>query len=157
MVNKFDLYHTGIKESERLAVLKEELGRELFFLHYAPTVIISAKKRQHLGKIFRAIEEVRGAADDALGTGALNRILQQALTQNPPPMKGGRRFNLLYASRTKPEHPRPIEAPHYVLFGNRVEHLDNNYLRYLENRLREQVSFTGLPIRFTLRGKDKKE
>ena len=57
LLNKFDLYHPDANFRDRIEQFREELGDDLFFLPYAPKVAISAHHRQHLGKIFTAIEE----------------------------------------------------------------------------------------------------
>ena len=87
LLNKFDLYHPEGSFHDRIDQFREELGEELFFLDYAPQLAISAKERQHLGKIFEAIESLRETAADPVSTGILNRLLGAAIQRNPPPTK----------------------------------------------------------------------
>jgi GTP-binding protein len=151
VANKFDLYHPGGEMKARLAELEEHVQRELFFLHYAPLVAVSAKNKDRLGKIFGAIEKVREASDTALGTGAFNRLLQDAIERTPPPAIKGKRLKLFYATLAREEKPRPINAPRVVLFVNHRELMTPTYLRYLDNTVRGKISYTGLPIRFDVR------
>lgn len=83
----------------------------MFFLTYAPLVAVSARNRDRLGKIFGAVDKVREASDSALGTGAFNRLLQEAISRTPPPAIKGKRFKLFYATLARDEKPRPISAP----------------------------------------------
>jgi len=156
ILNKFDLYHPGASFSDRWEVLEDETARELVFLDYAPMVATSATKGSFLKKIFQAIRKVEEGAAKPLSTGELNRILQEALKRNPPPTKGGRRFNLLYAvaNRAKTSYELPIPVASFILFGNRVKLIKDDYLRYLENKIRDEHPYTGLPISFSLKGKE---
>jgi GTPase len=135
IANKFDLYHPDAKEKDRIALLTEDIRRELFFLHYAPLVIASAKENQYLNKVFGSVEAIRDAARNEPGTGVINRVMQKALLTAPPPQTAGRRFNLLYATKKPADRVRPVEAFHLLLFANRTNLLGDTYKRYLENKL----------------------
>jgi len=157
LLNKFDLFHPDAKFRDRLEELEEHVGRELFFLEYAPMVAVSALKRDFISQVFKAVERVRRAALKAPGTGALNRILEQAMITYPPPAKkSGHRLKLLYATLAKKQVKTPLPVPRFVLFVNRRAYLSNNYARYLENEIRKHAPFTGLPIRFDIREREKK-
>src|SRR5207237_1206446 len=59
---------------------------ELFFVDYAPVLVMSALTGKHADRIFKMIERIRRAARQHIGTGKLNRVLQAAFAANPPPM-----------------------------------------------------------------------
>jgi GTPase len=151
VANKFDLYHPAGEMKARLVELEEHVRRELFFLDYAPLVAVSAKHKDRLGKLFGAIDKVREASDAALGTGAFNRLLQEAIERTPPPAIRGKRLKLFYATLAREEKPRPIMAQRVVLFVNHRELMTPTYTRYLENTIRRKMPYTGLPIRFDVR------
>ncbi len=153
VVNKFDLFHPEGKSSARLEELREIIRRELFFLHYAPFVAVSAMQAQHLNKIFGGIEKILDAARHPVGTGVLNRFLQDAVVRNPPPARKNRRLNLLYATTKKEDRPRPVAAQRFLLFVNHAELLSRTYERYLENELRREFDLTGMPVAFTVRSR----
>lgn len=157
VANKFDLYHPDGRLKARQELLMEHVRRELFFLHYAPVVIVSARARQNLGRIFRAIGKVREASDNAMTTGQFNRLLQDAIVRTPPPTVRGRRLKLLYATLAREEKPRPIMAPRVVLFVNHADLMPPTYLRYLENTVRQAMKYEGLPIRFDIRAREKRD
>lgn len=156
VANKFDLYHPDGEMKARIEELEEHVRRELFFLHYAPLVAVSAKNKDRLSKIFGAIEKVREASDTALGTGAFNRLLQDAIAKTPPPAIKGKRLKLFYATLARDEKPRPIAAPRVVLFVNHRELMSPTYTRFLENSVRARLNYTGLPIRFDIRERKQK-
>ena len=154
LMNKFDLYHPDGNKRERLEILNEEVRKELFFLHYAPLVALSALKGQFVNRMFQEIAKVQKSAANPINTGTLNRVLEHALIKSPPPMKtNNKRLNLLYASALKSDRAGPIPVPHYVLFINNKALLSQDYLRYLENQIRKENSFVGLPIRFQPRAR----
>jgi len=153
ILNKFDLFHPDAKFSDRMEELLEHVERELFFLHYAPCVAVSALKGQYLRRIFGGIDEVRQAAKAPITTGQLNRVLKEAVKRNSPPVRKNRRFNLLYATTKKSDRPRAIEAPRFLLFVNYTELLSESYKRYLEAELRKEYGLSGLPVSFDVRSR----
>ncbi len=158
ILNKFDLFHPDGRHHERLEELKEHVSRELFFLTYAPMVAVSALKRDHIGQIFKAIAKIVQAANEAPPTGELNRMLELAFEKNPPPaMKSGKRLKILYATLAKKKVETPLPVPRIVLFINKKLYLTDTYAKYLENQIRARASFTGLPIKFDLRERSKRE
>ncbi len=157
VANKFDLYHPDAQMKARLEELEEHVRRELFFLHYAPLVAVSAIKSDRLNKIFGAVDKVREASDAAMGTGAFNRLLQDAIAQSPPPAINGKRFKLFYATLAREEKPRPIIAPRVVLFVNHASLMSPTYRRYLENTVRARMKYEGLPIRFDVREREQRK
>ena len=157
LANKYDLYHPEGSRQERLEQLTEDIRRELFFLHYAPLVATSALKGQHVKRLFHVVQQVQEAASRPVGTGELNRLFEQAMAKNPPPMRKQKRLNILYASALKSEHDGPIPVPHYVLFINKKNLITDDYQRYLENQIRKQKPFIGLPIKMQLRDRPPKK
>jgi GTP-binding protein len=156
VVNKFDLYHPDAPKSDRLEALQEEVSEGLFFIPYAPVVATSAKTGESVRRLFFATEQVRKASWAGLGTGALNRLLQGALAQKPPPSgKGGKRFKLLYATMAQvKDGERPIPVADFILFCNKSSLLPQSYMRYLESRIRSECEYTGIPIRFVFRERE---
>jgi GTP-binding protein len=80
-----------------------------------------------------------------VSTAALNRWLESAIGQHPPPAVSGRRIKIRYMTQAK---TRP---PSFVLFGNQLDHLPTSYLRYLTNGLRDSFNLPGTPIRIAAR------
>jgi GTP-binding protein len=153
ILNKFDLYHPDAKYRDRIEQFQEELGDDLFFLPYAPKVAVSAKQRDHLGKIFEALARVLASASEPVPTGALNRLLQSAIERNPPPMRLGKRLKLLYATQQREDEPARVPVPQYLLFVNYAELLTRTYERFLENQIRGEFPMEGLPFVFEVRSR----
>ena len=90
------------------------------------------------------ITAYRSASVD-LSTAELNKLLEQAVTDNQPPLVQGRRIKLRYI------HQGGSHPPTFVLYGTQTSKLPKSYIRYLENFFREKLKLTGTPIRFLLR------
>jgi GTP-binding protein len=158
VMNKFDLYHPSAKQKDRLDELKEIMSREFFFLHYAPLVAISAKEKDNLGKLFVQIESVRKGAQSRIGTGALNRLLHEAIENTPGPLGRSRfAFKLLYATQVADTgEDAQVPVPHFVLCANRATKMTEGYLRFLESVIRKEWPAPGVPFRMSVRGKQPK-
>jgi GTP-binding protein len=71
-------------------------------------------------------------------------MIERWSAAHPPPIRKGRRPKIQYAVQAA------TGPPTIVLFISGGE-LGDDYLRFLENRLREEVDFTGTPIRILTR------
>lgn len=157
VMNKWDLFHPDAKQKDRLEHLDELMRREFFFLNYAPLVAISAKNKDHIGKLFVQIEKVRNGAQNRIGTGALNRLLSQAIENTPGALgRSTHSFKLLYATQVNEAEGFAIPVPHFVLFANRASKLTDSYMRYLEKVIRDEWHAPGVPFKMSVRGKGPK-
>lgn len=159
IANKWDLYHPDAPKRARMEEAEEAIRTELFFLHYAPFICVSAREKQELDRIFGSIRKVREDAQNVIGTGELNRLLANALRRNPPPAskRHRKRLKILYATAAVNERYVAIPVPRYILFVNDKRLLADSYQSYLENTLREETSSLGLPINFSARSRRKPE
>jgi GTP-binding protein len=141
-VNKWDL-----KENKQGAIseLREMLDRLLPQVAGAELVAISAKTGQGFDRLPAAIMAADRAWNTRVPTAALNRFLETALLRHAPPAVRGRRVRIRYMTQTK---TRP---PTFALFGNQLDHLPEDYQRYLVNGLRENFGLKGTPIRLLMR------
>ena len=156
-VNKWDLIKDQTADKDALNGVLDRMRAELFFVDYAPTLLVSAKTGAELTRLFKTIERVKTEAHERIGTGVLNRLLETIMTQHPPGVRGGKRFKVLFA--TQPEHETrwPIPTPEIVLFVNDEKLLDKTYRRFLETRIREKRPYTGLPLLFHFRPREARD
>jgi GTP-binding protein len=153
-INKWDLVkpEPGVDRKSYLKNLLQDLRAELFFVDYAPFILLSAVTGENLSRLFRFIEQVRSDSRNRIGTGPLNRLLHSIIETWPPPMRGGKRFKIIYATMT--EKPGIISIPQVVLFVNTPEVLTANYRKFLENKIREKGRYMGLPLLLEMRGRE---
>ncbi len=158
VMNKWDLFHPDGKQKDRIEHLEEIMRREFFFLHYAPLVAISAKNKEHVGKLFVQIEKVRNGSQNRISTGSLNRLLHTAIENTPGALgRSTHSFKLLYATQVNEAAEFAIPVPHFVLFANRASKLTESYTRYLEKVIRDEWPAPGVPFRMSVRGKGPKK
>lgn len=154
-LNKWDLIQKqGGDEDELLREHIERIRRELFFLDYAPVVVLSALTGENIRRLFTMVEKVRQHSTRRAGTGELNRVLRAAMERQSPSVKSNRRFKLLYATQANEKSESPISSPLFILFVNDPSLLMESYVNYLCARIREKWEFPGLPILLRLRGRE---
>ncbi len=143
--NKWDL----VKEKQAsLKRLKEDCTRLLPQLRGMPVIALSAARGEGLERLMDAVFEMDEVWNRRVPTNALNRWLEHALERHPPPAISGRRIRLRYMTQVK---ARP---PTFAVFGNQLDKLQDEYLRYLINGLRDNFGFMGVPVRISLRNSE---
>lgn len=145
-VNKWDLMK-GVRMEHVVSTLK---GAHHFIGHL-PIIVGSAKSGRNVEEIFPYIFEVMENFNKRVSTGELNSFLERAMQLNHPTMIKGKRLKIYYFTQY---HSRP---PSFALFINSKELFESSYERYIINQMRKAFHFTGVPIRFRLRAKQKKE
>jgi len=141
-INKFDLLENRTGAIARFREQRDELLAQVLG---APLIATSARTGEGVERVLEAVLAADKAWNTRVGTGEINRFLQQALAQHPPPAIHGRRVRIRYMTQPK---ARP---PTFALFGNQLKALPDSYLRYLQNALRETFDLYGTPLRFSLR------
>ena len=139
-INKWDAIDSYQRET-----LQRSIEQRLAFLKFAPVLMISAKKRQGLGPLWKAIDDAWASATRKLPTPQLTRLLLEAVEYQQPKRAGANRPKLRYA------HQGGQNPPIIVIHGNAVEHITEVYKRYLEARFREHFKLVGTPMRIELR------
>ena len=151
-VNKWDLIKDEAEfgsRKEQLAELMEKIRVELFFVDYAPIILISALKGEGMTRLFKLIELIRAGSQQRIATAPLNRLLAEALTAHPPPARAGKRLKIVYATQPeRTENKIAIPLPSILFFVNQSDLLIDSYRKYLDSKIREEVPWTGLPLRF---------
>lgn len=147
-INKWDLVD---KETGTLEAFRKDILGKLAFVDYAPVLFISALSGKRVQLVWEEISRVYAQATKRVPTGALNDVLGDAQIAVQPPMTGGRRLKIFYATQ------QGTLPPSFILFVNDAKLMHFSYERYLENKLRQAFDFTGTPLRFTLRERDKGE
>ena len=121
---------------------------KLKFLSYAPIVFVSALTGDNVDKLYPLIDHVSQARRRRISTGEINRWLKSVdLERGTSPAT--RKVKIYYMTQAS------SAPPTFVLFTNQPARLHFSYERFLENRLREHFDFTGAPVRFLQRVKER--
>ena len=150
LVNKWDLSEDAdqeVTQTRYLPALREALP----FLHFAPVLFVSAKSGYNMKRTIEAIDYVAAQTRTEITTGVLNRVIQKAVENLPPPMTKGRRLKIYYATQSG---SNPI---YFRIFVNNPDLTRANWIAYLKNQLREAFGLEGAPIFLKLvpRNRDK--
>ena len=121
------------------------LQRKLAFAPHHEALFVSGLKRQGISKLLVAVGKAYRSAMIEMPTSILNRYLQDAITQTPPPMSKRRQVKLKYA------HQGGRNPPVVVVHGNNVDSVADHYRRYLENYFRERFKLFGADVRVVFR------
>ncbi|WP_031543004.1 ribosome biogenesis GTPase Der [Mesoplasma photuris] len=140
--NKWDL----VKDKEKQILKKEEEIRAYFkYLQYAQIIFISAHDKTRINKIFTAVDNIKEALDRKIKTSVFNEVLNRAQLINPAPNHNGGRLKIYYGSQVQ------AYLPTFVMFVNDPSYVHFSYKRFLENQIRLQFGFEGVPITLIFR------
>jgi len=142
LVNKWDMLKLrGRKADDYLRGVQERLGH----LQFAPVLPLSATRGMNVDLALRTAVRVRQSFYAEVPTGPLNRVLEEAVREHPPPAAGARPRKLFYITQVK------RGPPTFLVFTNFSGEVHFSYQRYLANRLRARFDFEGTPIRLMFR------
>jgi len=142
VVNKWDLAEGRATPRKYEKYLRAVLPS----LDFAPIVFISALNDWNIDGLLDVAADLHRQANFRCSTGRLNRIIQSAVTKRPPPRLSAKKQGKVYYA-TQPE----TSPPTIVLFVNNPAWFTKEWLRYLENFLRDSLPFSEVPIKIELR------
>jgi len=137
--NKWDLVREmGFRD------LAADVRHQLPGLPWAPVVSLTATSGYGVERSLSLAKELFEEGRQRVPTAELNRVLARA-TESRSPSSRGHRVRILYATQTD------VSPPRVVVFVNDRRLIGKDYLRYLQNRLREELPFERIPVQITLR------
>ncbi|MBS4071465.1 ribosome biogenesis GTPase Der [Algoriphagus aquatilis] len=144
MVNKWDLIE---KDHKTMNKIKDEMLDRLGEHKWIPIIFTSVVEKQ---RIFQAIElavKVYENKTRRVTTSKLNDIMLQEIEKYPPPAWKGKYIKIKYVTQL------PTKNPVFAFFCNLPQYIKDPYTRYLENRLRENFDFEGVPVKIVYKNK----
>jgi GTP-binding protein len=142
VVNKWDLLPVEERDDKAWRL---KVDHAFKFIPGAPVVYASARTGRRVTDVLPAALRVDANRNRRIPTPELNRVVQKAMEDNPPPTRKGKQLKVLYATQGKER------TPTIVLFVNDPDLAHFSYRRYLENRIREKYDFAGVPMRVLMR------
>jgi GTP-binding protein len=153
-INKWDTKEPPDGQPNKSSTIKKDFTKilrdQVPELSYAPMVFTSAKESAGMKPVLDAVLAALENYSFRISTGALNRLIQDAVFERPYSSKG-RAFKVYYATQVS---TRP---PTFVLFCNDPELMHFSYKRYLENKIRKAHPLVGTPIRTFARSSHEKK
>ena len=144
LVNKWDLVEKSTntaKDYEK--ILKQRLAP----FNDVPVLFISAKEKLRIMKAIELALDVYENKQQKINTSVLNEVMLKAIEAYHPPVVRGNPIKIKYVTQL------PTYVPSFAFFCNFPDDVKQPYKNYLENKLRENFNFTGVPIRLFFRKK----
>jgi GTP-binding protein len=144
IVNKWDLVEKDTKTTENYSKL---IHKKMAPFNDVPIVFTSVLEKQRLLKVLDTTMKVYNNRSKKIPTSKLNEVLLPIIENTPPPALKGKYVKIKYITQL------PIAYPAFAFFCNLPQYLREDYKRFLENQMREQFDFTGVPIEIYFRKK----
>ncbi|MBF4803776.1 ribosome biogenesis GTPase Der [Lancefieldella rimae] len=143
LLNKWDLIDTEEKQAEVAA----SVDKRMSFSPWIPFIRVSALTGRAIDKVLGAALAAAGARASEIRTSKLNDLLTRIREGGHSVSDKGRRLKIHYATQTG------SKPPVISFWCNAPDLVDDNYERFIENRLREYFDLTGTPLRLKFRKK----
>jgi GTP-binding protein len=144
VVNKWDLMADSMPTGKWVTYLRDTFRS----MWYVPIAFITGQTGKNVKALLNHTQMLFKQSRSRVSTSQLNKLLQRALEQNPPPDHQGRRSKIYYATQVA------AEPPTIVLFCNAPRGLTAQYQRYLLGAFREKLDFGEVPIKLYLRRRE---
>ncbi len=142
LVNKWDLIE---KDTNTAKLYEKQLKEKLAPFTDVPVLFISATEKT---RIFKAVEvclEVYENRKRRIATNKLNEIMLKSVESYKPPIVRGHTVRIKFVTQL------PTVVPSFAFFSNHPDEIKAPYKNYLENQLRKNFKFTGVPVRIFFR------
>lgn len=142
LVNKWDLV---TKETNTARDYERQLKEKLAPFNDVPILFVSAKDKVRIFKAIEAALQVYENRQRKVPTSKLNDVMLKAVESYKPPMTRGHLIRIKYVTQL------PSRTPSFAFFSNYPDELKTPYRNYLENQLRKNFDFSGVPVRIFFR------
>ena len=144
VVNKWDLIE---KDNKTLQEYEKSIREKIAPFKDVDIIFASALTKQRLLKALETALKVYEHRTQKLKTSELNRVMLEAIEAYPPPCTKGKFVKIKYVTQL------PTHAPSFAFYCNLPQYVKEPYKRFLENKIRENWDFRGVPIQIFMRKK----
>jgi GTP-binding protein len=144
LVNKWDIIE---KDGYSTRNVEAEIRERIAPFTDVPILFVSAKTKQRVHKALETGIQVYKNRKTRIKTSKLNEVLLEAVEKYPPPSVKGKFIKIKYVTQL------PSPTPAFALFANLPQYIKEPYRRYIENQIRANFDFKGVPIQVYFRQK----
>ncbi|SHI92444.1 GTP-binding protein [Tangfeifania diversioriginum] len=144
LVNKWDIIE---KDGYSTRKVEEQIRERIAPFTDVPILFVSAKTKQRVHKALDFAIQVYKNRKNRIKTSKLNEVLLEAVENYPPPSVKGKFIKIKYVTQL------PSQTPSFALFANLPQYIKEPYRRYIENQIRANFDFKGVPIQVYFRQK----
>ena len=144
LVNKWDLVE---KETNSVRDYTKKIREAMEPFTDVPIIFISALEKQRIYKAIETAVEVYQNRSKSVPTHKLNDVMLPLSEHYPPPSLKGKYLKIKFCTQL------PGHYPQFAFFCNLPQYVKDPYKRYLENQLRKNFNFEGVPVTIFMRKK----
>ena len=144
VVNKWDLIE---KNTQTTKGYEKLIKQKIAPFVDVPVLFVSALTKQRVLKALKTMIGVYGSMNKKISTSKLNDFFLPIIEKTPPPSTKGKYIKIKYITQL------PTSCPSFAFFCNLPQYIPESYKRFLENKLRLNFDFSGVPLRFYFRKK----
>ncbi len=144
VVNKWDLIE---KDSNTMKVWREQLERKLAPFNDIPIIFTSVINKQRILEVLQTAIRVFQSRKRRVATHQLNDFFLPIIENYPPPSTKGKYIKIKFVTQL------PTPTPQFAFFVNLPQYIKDPYRRFLENKMRNEWDFSGVPIQIYFRQK----
>ena len=144
LVNKWDLVE---KETNTVKTFETYIRKQIEPFTDVPIVFISALTKQRIYKAIETAVEVYQNKTKRVSTSQLNDVMLPIIAATPPPAQKGKYVKIKFCTQL------PTPTPQFAFFANLPQYVKEPYRRFVENQLRENFDFNGVPVQVYFRKK----
>ena len=144
VVNKWDLIE---KDTQTTKEYENLIKNKIAPFVDVPILFISALTKQRVLKALKTMTDVHESMNKKISTSKLNDFFLPIIEKTPPPSTKGKYIKIKYITQL------PTSCPSFAFFCNLPQYVPDSYKRFLENKLRANFGFSGIPIRLYFRKK----
>ncbi len=144
LVNKWDLVE---KDTMSTKEYTERIHAKMAPFNDVPVLFVSALTKQRIHKALEKAVDVYKNRTTRIPTKKLNDLMLPIMERTPPPSVKHHYIKIKYVTQL------PTHFPSFAFFCNHPQHVREDYRRFLENKLRDEYDFNGVPIEIYMRKK----
>ena len=144
LINKWDLVE---KSTNTMKQFEAQIREKISLFNDVPILFISALTKQRILKAVETAMEVNENRSKRIKTSTLNEIMLPIIEDTPPPALKGKYIKIKYCTQL------PTVTPQFAFFCNLPQYVKEPYKRFIENQLRKNFDFKGVPIEVYFRQK----
>ena len=144
LINKWDLIE---KDKLNVRLYEEKIKNKIAPFKDVPILFISVLKKQRVLKALKMAIKVFESRNLRISTSELNKFILPIIENNPPPSNKGKIIKIKFCTQL------PTKYPQFVFFCNLPQYVKEQYKRFIENKLRSNFGFSGVPINIYFRKK----
>ena len=137
LVNKWDLVE---KENNTAKEYEAVIRKEIEPFTDVPILFVSALNKQRIYKAIETAVAVYNNRTKRIPTRKLNEVMLPIIENYPPPAIKGKYVKIKFCTQL------PTPMPQFAFFANLPQYVKDPYRRFIENKLRENFDFNGVPI-----------